>query len=143
MGGNIINEETKNKISKSHIGIRPNKETRLKMRKAKLGKKQSKETIQKRIRKGKDNAMFGRIVSKEEREYLRNLFKGKPAHINTIKSNYVKIIQYDKKGNLIAEFESIKEASNKLNISYQKICHNCNGYQKFCNGFIFKHKEKK
>lgn len=142
LGGNIISEETKKKISSSHMGIKPNEEARLKMRQAKLGKKQSKETIQKRIRKGKDNPLFGRFVSEQERDHLRNLFKGKPAHINTIRANYVKIIQCDKEGKVIAEFESIKEASSKLNISYQKICHNCNGHQKFCNGYVFKHKEK-
>ena len=87
--------------------------------------------------------MFGRVVGEQEREYLRQLFKGKPAHPNTIKANQVKIIQFDKNGNFIAEFESIKQASLVLKISYQKICHNCNGHQKFCNGFIFKHKEKK
>lgn len=143
LGGGIPNEQTRKKISQSHIGIRPNKETRLKMRKAKLGKKQSKETIEKRIRRGKDNGMFGKTFTQEQREYLRNLFKGKPAHINTIKANYVKIIQFDKNGNKLAEFESIKQASEKLNISYQKICHNCNGHQKYCNGYVFRHKEKR
>lgn len=141
-GGNIPSLETRNKISKSHIGIVPNDMSRQKMRLAKLGTKQSQETIKKRIKIGKDNPMFGRVVSNEEREYLRTLFKGKPAHINTIRANQVKIVQYDKNGNLIAEFDSIKSASIKLNIPYQRICHNCNGHQKFCNGYIFRHKEK-
>lgn len=141
-GGNVPSLETREKISKSHIGIVPNDKARQKMRLAKLGVKQSQETIQKRIKVGKDNPMFGRVVGNKEREHLRALFKGKPAHINTIKANQVNIVQYDKSGNLIAEFESIKQASVNLNIPYQRICHNCNGHQKYCNGYIFRHKEK-
>lgn len=141
-GGDMHSEKTRLKISKSHIGIRPNEKSREKMRLAKLGRKQSKDAISKRLKFGKDNPMFGRVVTEKEREYLRSLFKGKPAHINTIKANQVEVIQYDKFGNFIAEYESIKAASEKLNIPYQRICHNCNGHQKFCGNYVFKHKEK-
>lgn len=42
--GHKHSDETKRKISKSHIGIRPNKETRLKMSASQTGKKLSDET---------------------------------------------------------------------------------------------------
>ena len=139
LGGDVPSAETKAKISSSHIGIRPSEETRLKMRNAKLGKKQSPEIVQKRIMRGEKNPMYGKVVSKQKREYLRNLFKGKPAHKNTVEANKVKIAQYLKSGEFIRKFDSIKEASEILNIPYQKICHNCNGHQKFVGEYIFKH----
>lgn len=58
--GHVVTPETRLKISKSHMGIRPSDETRLKQSKAKLGTRQSPETVARRmatIRQRKEAAL--------------------------------------------------------------------------------------
>ncbi|MEE3439923.1 NUMOD4 domain-containing protein [Ruminococcus sp.] len=50
------------------------------------------------------------------------------------------ILQFDKKGNFIAEYKSTIEASNKLNISQGNICNCCSGIRKSAGGYIWKYK---
>jgi hypothetical protein len=51
------------------------------------------------------------------------------------------ILQYSKDGVLLNVFESIADASNKTNITYQNIYSNIKGTSKSAGGFVFK-KEK-
>lgn len=51
-----------------------------------------------------------------------------------------KVLQFDKNGNFIAEYESIKIAGEKNNIPYQNIGENCNGKRKSAGGYIWKFK---
>lgn len=60
---------------------------------------------------------------------------------------YVKVIQYDLNINLIKEWDSIKEASEKLGICYATIINVCQNYKnenksfyKTCGGYIWKYK---
>lgn len=58
----------------------------------------------------------------------------------TRKKSVKKIIQFDKKGMLIAEFESVIKASKKTNIRYSSISKNASGKQKTAGGYIWKYK---
>ena len=52
--------------------------------------------------------------------------------------NKIKVLQYDKQNNLINEFESMQEASNKTNIANGDISRCCNNIRKTAGGFIWK-----
>ena len=68
--------------------------------------------------------------------------KIKNIKINTPNYNLRKsILQYDKHGNFIKEWESIREASNNLNINETAISQNLNNKQKSSGNYIWKYKE--
>lgn len=55
------------------------------------------------------------------------------------KSLYKSILQFDLKGNLIAKYDSAKEASKITNSNYVSICQCCTGRNKTANGYIWKY----
>lgn len=55
--------------------------------------------------------------------------------------NKTPIIQLDKNGNFISEYESISEASKKIGISSSKICMCCKGKREYTKGYKFKYKK--
>ena len=81
--GTTISQETKNKISKSHIGIIPSKETREKLKKPKspehiekmrqcqIGKKYSQEVNMKKGSPGELNGMYGKHHTAETKEKMK------------------------------------------------------------------------
>ena len=50
------------------------------------------------------------------------------------------IIQFDLRGNVIAEFDGLKDAERKLGINITKICDCCRGRRKTTHGYIFRYK---
>jgi hypothetical protein len=48
------------------------------------------------------------------------------------------VIQYDKEGNVLGRYESIKEASKETNTSPSGIGNVCNGWVKTAGGFIWR-----
>ena len=56
------------------------------------------------------------------------------------KRNSKKVIQYDKKGNLIKEWECIMEIERQLKINNSNICQCCKGNYKTAGGYIWKYK---
>ena len=50
-----------------------------------------------------------------------------------------KVIQYDKKNNLIKEWNCVTEAENKLNISHISSC--CKNKRKTAGGYVWKYKD--
>ena len=50
------------------------------------------------------------------------------------------VMQYDKQGNMLNEYESAKHASRTLNLFHTGITNVCRGVSKTCGGFIFKYK---
>lgn len=55
--------------------------------------------------------------------------------------NKIKIIQMDRKGNILNEYESLMDASRSTNIPEPNICACCKGIYKQTHNFIFKYKE--
>lgn len=68
-------------------------------------------------------------------------FKGPVKDKNWYKAVTKQIVQYDRSGNFIREWESIQQASNELNINRSDIGSVCNGRYKTAGGFIWKLKE--
>ena len=96
---------------------------------------------------GINHPMFGKKHSNETIEKIKiNRNKnGVQEKINKIsaENNSKKIIQYDLEGSFIKEFNSIKEASNELNMTESSIGRRCRNLVKIPSKFIFKFKEKK
>ena len=78
-------------------------------------------------------------------EWVTKSENTKHAHDNgLIKKNSRKVNQYDKEGNFISHFESIKEAGIKLKLDKSSIGHICakdRPGSNTCGGFIFKYVE--
>lgn len=58
---------------------------------------------------------------------------------NLLKRHERKVVQYDKLGNLIQEFQSIKEASKQTGIRYSGIVMTCRGKRKSCGGYVWRY----
>lgn len=116
----------------------------------KSGKTVSDETRNKIKLKLKDNPLdfnrklnISKSLSNKKCNVSDNVIKRKSNNINHHRYNKSsakarKIIQYSIEGNIVAEFNSITEATIKTNISHisRAIAKN-----KQCNGFIFKYKD--
>lgn len=50
------------------------------------------------------------------------------------------ILQFDKQGNFIAEYPSIKEAQRQLSLDNRNISKCCKGKHKTCGGFVWRYK---
>lgn len=62
-------------------------------------------------------------------------------NIKTINESKPKpVIQFDKDGNLINEYQSIREASRQTNIVLSSIVENCKGKRKSAGGYIWEYK---
>lgn len=95
------------------------------------GKKTSEETRakQSQARKGKPSPRKGVKLSKEQVE----------KHAKKVSKP---VLQYDKHGNFIKEWESRKEAALTLKINAGNIASCCTGNSKSAGGYVWKHKEE-
>jgi group I intron endonuclease len=121
-GRGLVSDETKNLMSKSAKEIMT-PEHRKKLSDAKLGKKRS------------EKAKQSLRVPKKSKENYKNTGKW---------ISYSKpILQFDKQGNLIREWELIRDAEifyHPKNINKNNVCNCCRGKQKTAYGFIWKYK---
>lgn len=53
-------------------------------------------------------------------------------------NNQYEVAQFDKNGNVVAVFDSVKNASRSTGINYCSICECCNGTQKTAGGFVWR-----
>ena len=149
-GSDFCTQETKDKIGKGNKGKIVSQETRIKMRKPRLTSK-----------KGKDHGLYGikkskaakekMLLSAKNRKYPKDWGeKIKKGHINKNKDFYKSkewlshfnksIYQYDLQDIFIKEWNSIKEASECLNINRIGITHCLIENQKTAYGFKWKYK---
>lgn len=82
---------------------------------------------------GKGNK--GKKVSEETKQKISEAKKGKPLY-----NKRVPILQYTLDGNFVRDWESIKQASEELNLQYSNIGACCREKRKQCGGFIWKYK---
>jgi len=95
---------------------------------------------------GKNHPMYGKKHSKESIKKVKENhvgFRGKRHSEETKRKlrdiNYKSINMYTTTGDLIQKFNSITEASEKLNISHSNICSVCKGNRKSAGGYTFKY----
>ena len=144
-----LNQEIKNKISKSKTGKHHTEETKLKISNSNKGKLVSQETLDK-----KRKAMVGKKFTEETKLKMSMSSKGKTKsllhkekikiHLDNIKDKIIKakskpVLQYDLEGNFIKEWNSMTEVSNTLKeIKTSGISRCICGNQNYYKGFIWK-----
>lgn len=74
--------------------------------------------------------------------HIRNTIRMKQMTEKSKNKTKKKVIQYDLKGNLLNEYESLNEAELKTNVKYQHISSCCRGKQKTAGGFKWRYKEE-
>lgn len=130
--GHIVTQETIDKIRNAQIGRKFTKEHIDKIRIARIGCKMPKRT-------------------KEHQEKLANALKGKPrneqtklklslANMGKISKRRKKIMQYDKNGNFIQEYDCIKDASIKYNVTHSSIVKALQKENATCCNYLWKYK---
>jgi group I intron endonuclease len=132
-------------------------ETKQKQRIAKLGIKQSKKTIEKRTNKlkgipkpdgfGENHSKILKGIPKPEGfgEKLSKIKTGVPLPLGTgIKIGKTKekpVIQFNKKGDIIGNFDSAKKAAEYICVHEVTMRLHLGGKYKTCKKFIFKYKD--
>ena len=131
-------EESKRKMSESHIGKHHSEESKKKISEALSGEKAywyGKHLLEEHKNKisealsGEKNPNFGKHHSEESKKKISES-KG----VNGI-------IQYSKDGKFIAEYPSIMEAERQTGCNNSHIGSCCKGKRKSAGGFIWKYKE--
>ena len=154
-------EESKRKISESHIGITLSEETKKKISEANTGEnnywygKHFSEEHKRKISEantGENNYWYGKHFSEEHKRKiseshigitLSEEHKKKISEAQTGNHNrpQTQVLQYSKSGEFIAEYPSIKEAEKQTGCYQGSICNCCKGKRKSAGGFIWKYKK--
>lgn len=124
-------EKWHKKIGKKHKGKIITQEQRIKISKT-LKEYFKDENNRKRLseqKKGQKHSLSARlkmsmIKQKQMKEYAK------------------KVLQYDLNDNLVAEYESLQDASKKMGINPSNICACCNGKRNTCHSFKWKYDEE-
>lgn len=123
-------EESKRKNSEAHkgekhpmYGTHRSDETKKKISDAQKGQKNHMYG-----KTGEKNPLYGTHISEEQKQILRE-------------KHNKKVAQYTLDGELVAIYESAKEASNVIQKDHSSICKCCRGKKKTCGGFKWKYVE--
>lgn len=147
--GRVLSDEHKNKISIANTGKVFSDEHKANISKAKKGKPLSESEKAARIKVGEMNrgrkcseetkakisaANKGKHISEETRKKMSEVKKGKRGNRAT------RVAQYDLKGSLIKEWESMMDASQSLGIDNSRISKCAKGQYgcKTAGGFVWK-----
>lgn len=114
-------------------GTHLTEQTKEKLRKANLGKKMSKECIEKHKNKTPWNK--GKHLTEAQKEHLRQINLGK----KTIQKNSHTIYQMDFKGNVIASYPTLRQASLETGFSAICIRRVCEGIRNQSHGYIWRY----
>jgi group I intron endonuclease len=146
---------TKDKMSKSRIGIKLSKNTKEKLRILNTGKKHLDSTKDK-ISKSHSGKILSEETKKKmskpkSKEHSNNISKGRKGikftneHINNIKKTHqFPILKYSLDNILLEEFDTSLEAAYSVNKkSNQWIIDTCKGRRNSAFGFIWKYKNNK
>jgi len=134
------NEETRKKLSILKTGLKASEETKRKMSEIRKGKKMPEGTGQKvrqaRIANGTDK--HTEETKKKLSEGLKGIFSGSKNPAARA------ILAFDKNGNFIGQFDTAREAAEKLNIGdcWKHIPSVCRGQRKHTNGYVFKYADE-
>lgn len=138
--GRKLSEDIKNKISESLKGKTKSDETKNKMKGPKsdnMIKKLSEYSKNRSIihRQNLSKSNIGKKLSEDTKKKISKSQKG----ISKL-ANAKRVYQYNIKGNLIAEFESVAKAAKVLGLSISAISNAAIGKSKSSAGFIWKYK---
>ena len=61
------------------------------------------------------------------------------ANINSISNKSKPVIQYDKEGNFVNKYNSIREASRRTQVVISSIVENCKGKRKTAGGYVWRY----
>jgi hypothetical protein len=129
--GKKHSKKTKQKMSDSSKGIKKSEEAKKKMSESRKGHPMYTNEWKEKISQGN----LGRKVSNETKKILSERKKGNTNRRKTV-------LQYDKKGNFIKEWNSVLEAALSLNKKTgAAITEVCNGKRKSIFGYIWKYKK--
>lgn len=142
--GRILSEEHKRKLSAAQKG--KNKKPLSEEHKKHLSEAQKGKTVSEETRRKISESERGKTVSTETRKKLSEAQKGKKASEETKRKlreiqAYRKkpINQYDKNGNLIQRWDSMRDAAYALNINEQNISACCRHVLKTAYGFVWEY----
>jgi len=139
--GGKHNEESRKKLSLSKTGTKASEETKRKMSAARIGRKNSPESIAKAVETRKANGSY--LPSEQTRQKMSEIGKIN-AKYGSKNPAAKAILAFDKDGNFIAEYETAREAAEKLNIGdcWKHIPSVCKGQRKHTNGYVFKYADE-
>jgi hypothetical protein len=113
-------------------------EVKQKMRRAALGKPKNPQSIQKAVITRRKNG--GYIVSASSRSKMSAAAKGK--RTGAANPSARSVTAYDRAGNMIGQFNTAREAAEKLHISWSHIPAVCRGRRPHAGGYVFKYTEQ-
>lgn len=132
--------ESREKMSMSAKGKVISQETREKLRIANIGKKMSPEAIEKTAQSNR-----GRKLSDAVKDVIRQKLKGKKrdpeAVRKMVETNSTPILQFDLKGNFIAEYKNCYDAVNNTECKKSGLYYHLNKNTEKYKGFKFKYKQ--
>lgn len=138
-----LSEETKQKLRLINLGKKLSEETKQKIAIKSRGQVHSEESKKKMSEKMKGKYL-GRKPSLESKIKMSKSQTGRKHSKETIvkmqKAKIKSIIQYDKQLNVVEEFESMLQASEKTGLRVSKICQCCKKQRKSTGGFLFSYK---
>ena len=140
-GKKIMLEETKRKIGDAHRGKYTEAQWAATIARRGKGHPHTEEA-----KKKISDARRGRPLSEKQKRHLSEINKGKKM-LDKTKEILREIAmhpveQYDKEGNFVAKYPSLKDASQKTGFYYQGISACCRGKHMSCGGFVWKYAAK-
>lgn len=90
--------------------------------------------------KGECNPNYGKHLSDEAKEKIRNAHIGLKQDFDTVKKKSKPVIQYTLDGEFIKEYYSIKSAAQEVDCNKSLIMRVCQGKKKTAKGYIWKYK---
>lgn len=148
MFGYKHSEETRRKISEVQIGRVQSEETKIKISEANKGENSywyGRKKTDEHIRKCAESRK-GFKQTDEAKRKISEASKGRKKTEESIRktreANMIPIVQLDKLGNLMKEWESATTAGKELNINAKNITTCCKGKRKTVGSFIWMYKNE-
>ena len=117
--GRVVSDETKLKLSNLNKGKKMSDESKSKMSIAKIGKKQSKDTIENRVKKNTGQKRTDEIKLKMSKA-MTGIKKGPMSEENKLIRSKT-VAQISESGEIIKEFDSIKNCAAYFNTKINRI----------------------
>lgn len=125
-GARLLSEETKQRISNAHKGKKLSESTKRKIGDASRGRNVGRKYTESTLQKMRGNTNWKRKHSEESKRKMQDSSPNKKA-----------VLQKDKNGNVLNQYNSLASASRATGISFKTISSCCHHYIKISGGFIW------